>query len=203
MTSSESDKSSILLLRLQTMSGSYLWVHTVLQLKDGVEEGAAPVIILTNQILSTEEAAVMKANSWLYHYYMVQSRLQYGLAYGAHSPALGALYYPHMQTSPWETPSPHYPSSHYSPTLPYSTPYLYSPAPHYSLPHSEHPPMDRAPEATAPLDFSHPASRGDFSQQSSPSLRSDTSSSPVYQPNNSESLYGPEVGLLAQPRHAR
>ena len=24
----------------------------------------------------------MKANSWLYHYYMVQSRLQYNLAYG-------------------------------------------------------------------------------------------------------------------------
>ena len=28
----------------------------------------------------------MKTNSWLYHYYMVQSRLQYGLAYGAPSP---------------------------------------------------------------------------------------------------------------------
>ena len=36
----------------------------------------------------------MKTNSWLYHYYMVQSRLQYGLAYGAHSPSLP--YYPHM-----------------------------------------------------------------------------------------------------------
>ena len=24
----------------------------------------------------------MRANSWLYHYYMVQSRLQYNLAYG-------------------------------------------------------------------------------------------------------------------------
>ena len=105
VTSSDSDKSSILPLRLQTMSGGYLWVHTVLQLKDGVEEGAAPVIILTNQILSTEEAAVMKANSWLYHYYMVQSRLQYGLAYGA-PPALGALHYPHMHTSPWETHRP-------------------------------------------------------------------------------------------------
>ena len=53
-----------------------------------------PVIVCTNQILSEEEAAVMRANSWLYHYYMVQSRLQYGLAYGAHSPALP--YYPHM-----------------------------------------------------------------------------------------------------------
>ena len=38
----------------------------------------------------------MKANSWLYHYYMVQSRLQYGLAYGAHTPGLAA-YYPQVQ----------------------------------------------------------------------------------------------------------
>ena len=37
----------------------------------------------------------MRANSWLYHYYMVQSRLQYGLAYGAHTPGLAA-YYPQM-----------------------------------------------------------------------------------------------------------
>jgi len=28
----------------------------------------------------------MKVNSWLYHYYMVQSRLQFGLAYGAPTP---------------------------------------------------------------------------------------------------------------------
>ena len=84
-----------------------------------MEESATPVIILTNQILSNEEAAVssslpssssnchyktyikvMRANSWLYHYYMVQSRLQYGLAYGAHSPAaLSSLYYPHVQVT--------------------------------------------------------------------------------------------------------
>ena len=37
----------------------------------------------------------MKANSWLYHYYMVQSRLQYSLAYGGQSPsALAAFYHP-------------------------------------------------------------------------------------------------------------
>lgn len=39
----------------------------------------------------------MKANSWLYHYYMVQSRLQYSLAYGGQSPsALAAAFYPQM-----------------------------------------------------------------------------------------------------------
>ena len=45
----------------------------------------------------------MKTNSWLYHYYMVQSRLQYGLAYGAHSP--GLPYYPHM-LGPSSQPQP-------------------------------------------------------------------------------------------------
>ncbi len=32
----------------------------------------------------------MRANSWLYHYYMVQSRLQYNLAYGHAHPAAQA-----------------------------------------------------------------------------------------------------------------
>ena len=72
----------------------------MLQVKENTEESQAPVIVCTNQVLSSEEAAVMKANLWLYHYYMVQSRLQYGLAYGAHSPTLGALYYPHMGLQP-------------------------------------------------------------------------------------------------------
>jgi len=36
----------------------------------------------------------MKANSWLYHYYMVQSRLQYSLAYGGQSPTSMGPFYP-------------------------------------------------------------------------------------------------------------
>jgi hypothetical protein len=82
----------------------------VLQVKEDTEESQAPVIVCTNQVPSSKEA-----NSWLYHYYMVQSRLQYGLAYRAHSPTLGALYYPHMGMQPqyrafqhWEAPSPLY-----------------------------------------------------------------------------------------------
>ena len=60
---------------------------------------------------SSTEAEVMKSNSWLYHYYMVQSRLQYGLAYGAHTPGLAA-YYPQMlgggaQPQPFYDTSPH------------------------------------------------------------------------------------------------
>ena len=42
----------------------------------------------------------MKANSWLYHYYMVQSRLQYSLAYGGQSPTSLAAFYPGMPNSP-------------------------------------------------------------------------------------------------------
>jgi hypothetical protein len=41
----------------------------------------------------------MKANSWLYHYYMVQSRLQYSLAYGGQSPTSLAAFYPGMQAN--------------------------------------------------------------------------------------------------------
>ena len=52
----------------------------------------------------------MKANSWLYHYYMVQSRLQYSLAYGGQSPttALAAAFYPGAAAAPGMSP--------YSPT---------------------------------------------------------------------------------------
>ena len=58
------------------------------------------IIIVIPIITVIIKPKVMRANSWLYHYYMVQSRLQYGLAYGAHSPAaLSSLYYPHVQVT--------------------------------------------------------------------------------------------------------
>ena len=38
----------------------------------------------------------MRANSWLYHYYMVQSRLQYNLAYGGQPASIAAALYPQM-----------------------------------------------------------------------------------------------------------
>ena len=210
-----------------------------MQIKDSSEESQVPVIICTNQILSEEEASVMRANSWLYHYYMVQSRLQLGMAYGAHSPAHLAAYYPHMLSG---APPQHQPASYaYDPHhhayaaaasagaasaiagVPgFSYPgyhALYSPAtPHYHAhlaPGSEH--LARGQEAGlkipqephGPLDFSksefsRTAEYNNSSQQSSPSLRSDTSSSPVYHPPH-ESLYGPapDVAVLTQGgRHA-
>ena len=39
---------------------------------------------------------MMRANSWLYHYYMVQSRLQYNLAYGGQPASIAAALYPQM-----------------------------------------------------------------------------------------------------------
>ena len=169
----------------------------------------------------------MKTNSWLYHYYMVQSRLQYGLAYGAHSP--GLPYYPHMlgatsQPQPFAAYEPgaglgpaylssgHHnfaPSGVHTGLYPHS--YLYTPPHHYLQPPP--PPQDhsaslqlssvRESKDHGPLDFSRSQAEYNSSQQSSPSLRSDTSSSPVYHPPH-DSLYGsPEVAVLSQAgRHA-
>ena len=215
-----------------------------MQIKDSSEESQVPVIICTNQILSEEEAGVMRANSWLYHYYMVQSRLQYGLAYGAHSPAGLAAYYPHMLGgagqppqgfSPYDpasvshspitpaylsaaaagghhsgftaaTASSLYPGYHHLYT-PAATPahYHLPPQPEHSSPAQHHAARDNKDHG--PLDFSkdYSSRSQDYnsSQQSSPSLRSDSSSSPVYHPPH-ESLYGaPEVAVLTQAgRHA-
>ena len=188
---------------------------------------------------SEDEASVMRANSWLYHYYMVQSRLQYGLAYGAHSPGLAA-YYPHMLATPPQPqgyspydPAPHTPISPaylsaaagghhtgFTGSSLYPGYHLYNPPPpHHYLPpagadhaahaHSAPSGHPRDTKDHGPLDFSKDysgsRSQSDYhsSQQSSPSLRSDTSSSPVYHPPH-ESLYGaPEVAVLTQAgRHA-
>ena len=170
----------------------------------------------------------MKTNSWLYHYYMVQSRLQYGLAYGAHSP--GLPYYPHMLGAPTQPqpfaaydpgagalgPAAYLSSGHHnfgnsgvSSSLPsplYPS-YLYTTPPHHYL-QPPPPPQDQLSSSvreskehhSGPLDFSRSQQAAEYnsSQQSSPSLRSDSSSSPVYHPPH-ESLYGsPEVAVLSQ-----
>ncbi|XP_046647933.1 uncharacterized protein LOC124337950 isoform X5 [Daphnia pulicaria] len=87
ITQSEQDRSCILLVRLQRRNGTWLWIHCVLQVKDATEAGQQPVIICTNQVLSEREAQVMRANSWLYHFYLVQTKLQYGMNYEGQQPA--------------------------------------------------------------------------------------------------------------------
>ncbi|XP_028177546.1 neuronal PAS domain-containing protein 4B-like [Ostrinia furnacalis] len=108
ITQSEQERSCIALLRLQRRCGQFLWVHAVLQLKDNLENSQRPVIVCTNQVLSEQEAAVMKANPWLYHYYAVQSKLHYGLAYEAASRMYGPPPGPDVQV--------------YPPTMQYTTP---------------------------------------------------------------------------------
>ncbi|XP_044314828.1 uncharacterized protein LOC108050962 [Drosophila rhopaloa] len=79
ITQSEQDRSCILLVRMQRSSGEYTWVHVVLQVRDSPDSTQQPVIVCTNQVLNDREASIMLANSWLYHYYTVQSKIQFGM----------------------------------------------------------------------------------------------------------------------------
>ncbi|XP_044764762.1 neuronal PAS domain-containing protein 4 isoform X2 [Coccinella septempunctata] len=93
ITQSEQERSCILLAQFQRRTGEWIWMHCVLQVKESSENNQQPVIVCTNQVLSDAEAAVMRGNSWLYHYVSVQNKLQYGLAYDVGHPTR-LLYYP-------------------------------------------------------------------------------------------------------------
>ncbi|XP_066985358.1 neuronal PAS domain-containing protein 4A-like isoform X1 [Macrobrachium rosenbergii] len=69
-----------------------------------------PVIVATNQVLGDKEAAVLRANSWLYHYYTMQSKLQYGLAYDAHAQRVHA-YYPQVMSYQTDAASSYAPTT--------------------------------------------------------------------------------------------
>lgn len=73
-------------------------MHCVLQVKESSETNQQPVIVCTNQVLSEAEAAVMRTNGWLYHYYSVQNKLHYGLAYDGAHPTSRLLYYPEQSS---------------------------------------------------------------------------------------------------------
>jgi hypothetical protein len=55
------------------------------------------VLLIFVKFNSESEATVMLANSWLYHYYSVQSKLQYGIAYDTQ---LQSYYHPPVNYSP-------------------------------------------------------------------------------------------------------
>ncbi|KAK9723151.1 hypothetical protein QE152_g19379 [Popillia japonica] len=99
ITQSEQERSCILLAQFQRRSGDWIWMHCVLQVKESSESNQQPVIVCTNQVLTEAEAAVMRTNSWLYHYYSVQNKLQYGLAYDL-APSTRLLYYPDHHQGP-------------------------------------------------------------------------------------------------------
>ncbi|XP_038120618.1 uncharacterized protein LOC6039141 [Culex quinquefasciatus] len=81
ITQSEQDRSCILLVRMQRRQNDFIWVHVVLQVRDGQDSNQQSVIVCTNQVLSDREASVMLSNSWLYHYYTVQSKMQFGIPF--------------------------------------------------------------------------------------------------------------------------
>ncbi|XP_047356488.1 uncharacterized protein LOC124951724 [Vespa velutina] len=75
---SDQERSSTALLRLQSRSGRWFWVHCVLQVKETSEECQHPIIVCTNQVLSDREAEVMRSSSWLYQY-SSQAKFTYGI----------------------------------------------------------------------------------------------------------------------------
>ncbi|XP_049535905.1 uncharacterized protein LOC125951250 [Anopheles darlingi] len=107
ITQSEQDRSCILLVRMQRRQNDFLWVHVVLQVRDGQDSNQQSVIVCTNQVLSDREASVMLSNSWLYHYYTVQSKMQFGI------PFEGATRIPQQQQPP-QPPQPQSASSGYA-----------------------------------------------------------------------------------------
>ncbi|CAG2162838.1 unnamed protein product, partial [Oppiella nova] len=114
ITQSEQERSCILLLRLQTNASAWIWVHVVLQVKDSNDSSQQPVIVCTNQVLSEREATVMRANSWLYQFYSLHSKMHYGLAYEAHTTRL-PTYYPTPTPTVMSHAYHHHHHSHASP----------------------------------------------------------------------------------------
>lgn len=51
VTQSEQDRSCILLVQMQRRCGDFIWVHTVLQVRDSQDNNQQPVIVCTNQVL--------------------------------------------------------------------------------------------------------------------------------------------------------
>jgi hypothetical protein len=50
-TAGTNEKSAILLLRLRSGDGLFLWTHIVMQLKESGESNQPPVIVCTSQVL--------------------------------------------------------------------------------------------------------------------------------------------------------
>ncbi|XP_053951924.1 uncharacterized protein LOC128859152 [Anastrepha ludens] len=153
ITQSEQDRSCILLVRMQRRQGDFIWVHVVLQVRDSQDTNQQPVIVCTNQVLNEREASVMLANSWLYHYYSVQSKIQFGLAFDAPTrvppttpaaAAAAAVYYHHHAHHAAHPHSHHHTgaaAATTTATLPATASAGYATAlhPHQSHPHVHHP----------------------------------------------------------------
>ncbi|XP_055377502.1 uncharacterized protein LOC129609550 [Condylostylus longicornis] len=140
ITQSEQDRSCILLVQMQHRQGDFIWVHVVLQVRDGQDSNQQPVIVCTNQVLNEEEASVMLANSWLYHYYSVQSKIQFGIPFeGPTRVPPTPTYYHHHSHHPGGLPTnltPHGYSSHHHPS--------------HHVPYGYHSPLGIGPPQSSP-----------------------------------------------------
>lgn len=75
ITTNDQERSTIVLLRMMNMEQTgYVWVHSVMQVKEATDSTTQPVIVCTNQVLSDREAQVMRSNSWLYQFYSLHSK---------------------------------------------------------------------------------------------------------------------------------
>lgn len=129
-------------------------MHCVLQVKESSESNQQPVIVCTNQVLTEAEASVMRTNSWLYHYYSVQNKLQYGLTYDVPTPSR-LLYYPeHTQPQEYTTNHEHSTYSHITnmpvPLQPHITHHSVATHVHHNQHHHHHRRTD-----TEPVDYSY------------------------------------------------
>ncbi|KAL1426935.1 hypothetical protein MTO96_017888 [Rhipicephalus appendiculatus] len=223
ITQSEQERSCILLVRLQTSRSGWLWVHAVLQVKDGSDSSQQPVIVCTNQVLSEREAAVMRANSWLYQYYSLHSKMHYGLAYEATRlpayyptpvmpyppppPASAtarsaastatALALPPCPTTLMEHQSPHHPQ-HHPGVLQYG-----GPSPHSGLPYSSVATSAAAATASACASTSSPIPSPDHRKwtpsSSSGGLKRPASPGPSISVSSGGSLSGNSNGTTTSP----
>lgn len=130
-------------------------MHCVLQVKESSESNQQPVIVCTNQVLSEAEAAVMRTNSWLYHYYSVQNKLQFGLTYDVPTSSR-LLYYPeHPQTQEYATNHEHTTYSHLTNMPPTLQPHLsHHPVMTHAHHHNQHHHHHRRTDSE-PVDYSY------------------------------------------------
>lgn len=139
---------------------------------------------------SDKEASVMRANSWLYQYYSLHSKMHYGLAYEAHPSRLPTYYNPMMpyHPSPTEAAVPHSPYHLHPPVSlpqpqappPPTTVLQYGGVPYTSLP--AEPEQARWPTTTTNHTggVKRPASPTSIGSPSkSPATRASSSSPPV------------------------
>ncbi|XP_015109095.1 neuronal PAS domain-containing protein 4 isoform X1 [Diachasma alloeum] len=96
---SDQDRTSTALLRLQSSSGRWFWIHCVLQVKETSEECQHPIIVCTNQVLSDKEAEVMRSSTWLYNY-SSQSKFTYGICPSTAPQQSHGLQYPETYPRP-------------------------------------------------------------------------------------------------------